>query len=324
MIQIKPRFTIIMPTYNSSKYLVEAIDSIVNQTYPYFLLKIVDGGSSDLTSLICEEYIKKDHRISYTLVEGSSPVERFNLVLKQCETEFLAIMHSDDIQKPNRLELQLNAFLSDHELVMVGGKTFYWNHDLNPKRFYSGISIYPIYYNEIFVYLLFWWSFSNPTLSFRCQPLLNEKLFLDNTYRYSADWLLYWQIGKKFKICNINEILVNYRHHNNSEGPQNRIDLENESKEIRQKILAEAGVIEILNNKEVNLLLELKMEGGAITLCDGSIFDYLSLFFTLIKNSSKLNYLDKKVTLTILNHIIVKIVMKKLRDFVKRIIFVFS
>lgn len=63
MSQNSPFFSVIMPVYNSARYLHKSIGSVLNQTFGNFELIVVDDGSTDSSWDICEEYSKKDKRI---------------------------------------------------------------------------------------------------------------------------------------------------------------------------------------------------------------------------------------------------------------------
>ena len=60
----KPLVSVIIPVYNVEKYIRECLDSIVNQTYKNLQIILVDDGSSDNSGKICDEFAKKDSRIT--------------------------------------------------------------------------------------------------------------------------------------------------------------------------------------------------------------------------------------------------------------------
>lgn len=64
MEKINIKLTVIVPVYNCEKYISECIESILKQTYEQFELILVDDGSTDKSSVICDEYVLKDDRIS--------------------------------------------------------------------------------------------------------------------------------------------------------------------------------------------------------------------------------------------------------------------
>ncbi len=106
------RITVIIPTYNQESYILEAIDSVLNQTYQDFEIVITNDGSSDQTLQIIQE--KKDPRIrlfSFDQNQGVSVAA--NHCIRQAKGEFMAILDSDNIFLPDKLEKQVN-FLDEH------------------------------------------------------------------------------------------------------------------------------------------------------------------------------------------------------------------
>lgn len=93
-----PKVSIIMPVYNAERYLREAIESVLKQTYTDFELLLVNDRSTDHSKEICEEYAKKDERI--VLLENDSqchgPGPTRNIGLDHASGDYLYFMDSDD------------------------------------------------------------------------------------------------------------------------------------------------------------------------------------------------------------------------------------
>ncbi|MEQ9412629.1 MAG: glycosyltransferase family A protein, partial [Cyclobacteriaceae bacterium] len=99
------RLTIIMPAYNAAKYIGEAVESILNQTFPDFQLWIIDDGSTDGTRQVIEEI--DDVRLSKIYHnENRGRVEVVNEAISKIQTEFFTITDADDVSHPSRLEKQ--------------------------------------------------------------------------------------------------------------------------------------------------------------------------------------------------------------------------
>ena len=106
----KRMISVIMPAYNSEKYVSEAIESIRNQSYENWELLIVDDGSTDCTRNIIDKYAKKDSRIKvfYKKNEGVSMARNF--ALNQICGEYVTFIDSDDIYQTDRLKRMLHVF----------------------------------------------------------------------------------------------------------------------------------------------------------------------------------------------------------------------
>lgn len=119
--------SIIMPAYNSEKYIKESIESVKNQTYTNWELVIVNDCSNDNTENIIKEYAEKDKRIKlYTNVVNQGVVKSRNLSLKKAKGEFIAFLDSDDIWSRLKLEKQIN-YMKKIDSVMSFTSYYYMN-----------------------------------------------------------------------------------------------------------------------------------------------------------------------------------------------------
>lgn len=112
--------SIIMPSYNASETIKKSIDSVIQQSYPYWELIIVDDCSSDTTSYIVSRVT--DVRVKFiSLQENSgSPVTPRNIAIKEATGDYIAFLDSDDYWLPNKLCMQLSMMHEHHSLVCHG------------------------------------------------------------------------------------------------------------------------------------------------------------------------------------------------------------
>jgi len=96
---------VVLITYNHEKYIAEAINSILSQTYSDFELIIIDDGSSDNTLKIIREY--DDPRILVVEQENSGPSIALNTGINKSRGQFIALMSGDDVSLPDRLKTQI-------------------------------------------------------------------------------------------------------------------------------------------------------------------------------------------------------------------------
>lgn len=100
------KVSVIMPVYNTEKYLKEAIESILNQSFKDFEFIIIDDCSSDNSYKICEEFAQKDSRIQLYKNEKNMWISvTRNKLIEKSQTNYIASQDSDDISEWNRLEL---------------------------------------------------------------------------------------------------------------------------------------------------------------------------------------------------------------------------
>jgi glycosyltransferase involved in cell wall biosynthesis len=116
-----PAISVLMPVYNAERYLIQAVDSILNQTFTDFEFLIIDDGSTDGSRVILERYAAADPRIRLVSRPNTGYAVALNEMIGMARGEFLARMDSDDVARPDRFEHQA-AFLKSHpEVVCVGG-----------------------------------------------------------------------------------------------------------------------------------------------------------------------------------------------------------
>ena len=114
-----PRVSIGMPVYNGERFLNEALDSILSQTYRDFELIISDNASTDRTAAICEEYAAQDPRIKY--IRNASNVgaaKNYNIVFRLAKGEYFKWAAHDDICQPTFIERCVNI-LDEQPAVVV-------------------------------------------------------------------------------------------------------------------------------------------------------------------------------------------------------------
>lgn len=258
---------IFFPTFNSQRYLVEALESLTSQTERDMCIEIADGGSTDLTPLICEEFARLDPRIHFRIEPGTTPPERFNRLLGSVDGEYLYIAHSDDIQSPERIERQMRFMDDQPELLMSGCDSFFWQHDFlrNGATTYHGVASYPRTQSEILPQLLFWWCFANPTLVFRIRNMRDHGIKMETELKFAGDYLLYWNLASCGKVANLDAPLIAYRHHGASEGVRNSDAVNGEIRSVRKSIAERAGLAKALSNASLEAFLDLKVERNYVT-----------------------------------------------------------
>lgn len=107
-----PQVSVIVPVYNVEKYLERCIDSILAQTCNDFELILVDDGSPDKCGGICDNYSKKDHRISVIHQHNQGVSVARNVGISASKGEFIAFIDSDDFIHPQMIEL--TKYVLDH------------------------------------------------------------------------------------------------------------------------------------------------------------------------------------------------------------------
>lgn len=117
----QPKVSIIVPNYNSGRFLKDLIESVLSQTYQNWELVIVDDNSSDESPQIAKNYSRQDSRIvlAHREDDNKGACQRRNQGFKISSGEFVCFMDADDILPDDTLEIRVNELLSHPEVDMV-------------------------------------------------------------------------------------------------------------------------------------------------------------------------------------------------------------
>ena len=110
-----PRVSVIIPSYNHEKYVAESLNSVFSQTYQDFEIIITDDGSQDRTVEVIKQF--NDPRIKlFCFSQNQGAVVAANHCIQNAQGEFIALLNSDDVFKPQKLEVQVK-FLDENSNI---------------------------------------------------------------------------------------------------------------------------------------------------------------------------------------------------------------
>ena len=139
----KPKVSVIVPVYNTEKYLERCLDSLANQTLKEIEIIIVDDGSKDACALLCDEFSKKDSRIRVVHKKNGGLGFARNSGIEVATGEYVGFVDSDDYIEPSMYENLYGAAVRyQAELVLsginfVGGNTFSQEGDYVSKNYFK-------------------------------------------------------------------------------------------------------------------------------------------------------------------------------------------
>ena len=200
-----PLVSVLMPVYNAEKYVAEAIESILNQTYTNFEFLIFNDGSTDASAAIINRY--HDNRIRLiNAPENTGYVPHLNAGIDLAKGKYIARMDADDISIGTRLEKQVAFMEANPEVGLVGtaintfdanGPVFTWF----PEQTHEAVKCY----------MLFDTCFAHPSVMLRKEILLQHQLRYDATYMPAEDYKLWTDLVLITQAANLKEPLLNYR-----------------------------------------------------------------------------------------------------------------
>ncbi|WP_345950767.1 glycosyltransferase [Mucilaginibacter sp. PAMB04274] len=219
---LPPKVSVILPVYNQEKYIAQTIDSVLAQTFQDFEIVILDDGSTDNTAQVIKEYLKKDGRIRAYFHDNAGRSEAANKIVSMARGELCAFLDADDIMLPQRLEKQVAYHLAHPNVSATSCNCRYIDSDGNDR----GVAVYPGLRSEA-----------------ECRAAISENkivmIAITGLMIYREAYVKIGGMKKNFWPCDdleisnniieqgyilviIQEILMKYRVHPNSDSVKNR------------------------------------------------------------------------------------------------------
>ena len=111
-----PTVTVVIPSYNSLRYIAETMETVFNQTYQDFEVLIVNDGSTDGTAEWIEQLSKKESRVRMISQANKGLPGARNTGIKQARGKYIAILDADDLWEPTKLEKQVDSLDNNPEV----------------------------------------------------------------------------------------------------------------------------------------------------------------------------------------------------------------
>lgn len=258
----RPMVSVVLPTYNRAALLPAAVDSILNQTYQNFELIIIENGSTDNTMDLLNAYRKKDKRIKIINNKTNRGISYArNAGNKIARGKYIAIMDSDDISLPDRLEKQI-AFMEKNPDIAAASS---WKKELDSGIVWTRTTdeqemIFAMHFNNIM---------GHPETIMRRDFLTQHNIRYNEQLISSVDYDLFKQIiFAGGKIARQPVTILLYRMH-----------MENDPKYYRAQVIARRKI-----SKEFFKKYGIEWNGETKPTCD--------LIRRMIKNNAKIGWLS--------------------------------
>lgn len=230
-----PLVTVLMPVRNGAKYLRDAIDSVLRQSFREFELLIIDDASEDETPALIKSYADSCIRCLRNN-ERLKLAGALNRGIAEARGRLIARMDADDICKPQRLERQVR-YMERHADVDLcgsavepfgGGAGGRWN--------------YPSGHDNIRVHMLFDNPFAHPTVMMRKSIFEDRCVGYDVAYYPAEDYALWSTLIDRHRVANIKDVLLMYRVHQASMTRADGSDMDRQSMRIMREMFDRAGI----------------------------------------------------------------------------------
>ena len=236
-----PLVTVLIPVYNGEKFLAEAIDSVLNQTFSDFELLIVNDCSTDKSRNIINSY--QDKRIR--LINNEKNIgqnKSMNRGLKLAKGKYIARLDQDDVSCKDRLQLQIK-YISGLSKTILGS----WAYDINNNSETVGYIQNPLDNDSIIDSLAISSSLTHSSIFMERKDMLSLGGYSDK-YNIAMDWALWIKAAKNnYKFMNIPKYLIGLRKHSMQVTKSNR-GKKDLNKEILRLISSTKSFIQTNNN----------------------------------------------------------------------------
>lgn len=193
---ILPTVSIVIPFYSGRDWLIEALDSVVAQTFNDWEALIVNDGSPEPDDEIVR-YVQSDERFRYFIKSNGGPASARNYAIGRVRGEFIAFLDSDDLWEPEKLERQIEFFSEhpEHSWVHCGYSTFIdGKNELTPvdNSNFAG---------QVFPKILISSEIATPCIMVRTSILRQDaSLRFNEDMRYGQDGYFWTAIASKYPL----------------------------------------------------------------------------------------------------------------------------
>ncbi|MFQ5591065.1 MAG: glycosyltransferase family 2 protein [Phycisphaerae bacterium] len=208
-----PVISVHMPVYNAERYLAEAVESILAQTFPDFEFIIIDDGSTDGSPEILRRYADEDQRIRLVSRSNAGVAEARNEALRLARGEYFAVMDADDISLPQRFAEQVAYLRNSSDCIAVGSRVLLIDPDGIPIREWP----YSASHEEIDGAHMEGKAGAviHPSAMIRREPMLEAGGYW---LRSAEDYDLFLRLAERGRLANLPQLLLKYRQHLKSFG----------------------------------------------------------------------------------------------------------
>ncbi|MHB8111274.1 MAG: glycosyltransferase family 2 protein [Syntrophorhabdaceae bacterium] len=206
---MNPEVSVLMSCYNAGRWLHEAIDSVMAQTFKDFELILVDDGSSDETRAIIGSYCDRDRRIVPIFKGNTGLADSLNVGIAQARGGWIARLDADDLCEPTRIEEQLKFVSTRPDVVLLGTGCFEMDNQGRVMKKH----LYPSDHDNLVRHLeRLRPFFPHSSAFYRADDVRRVGGYIKH-FRRSQDWRLWLELTSRGRIACLPRLLVRIRRH---------------------------------------------------------------------------------------------------------------
>lgn len=221
-----------MPVYNGRRYLGEAIESVLNQSFGDFEFIIFDDGSIDGSLEIIKSFAESDNRIKYYSRENRGIVETLNECLNLAQAEFVARMDADDICMTDRFKKQVEYLIANPDIVLLGCRVIIIDEDgdeIAPMgKFFDNDALHQALLRDGGQHIY------HPSVIYR-KSLVKQVGAYSKAFPNTEDLELFLKLFSVGKLENLTTPLLKYREHLEKIGHTKRIQQQQQVADLLNK-----------------------------------------------------------------------------------------
>jgi glycosyltransferase involved in cell wall biosynthesis len=204
-----PEVSVVIPSYNRGAMLIEAVESVLAQSFTDIEIIVIDDGSTDPTEALIQPYLD---RITFRRQQNAGVAAARNHGIRLARGAFICFLDSDDQWRPNKLAVQLAVARSRPEYGLIASEIQAFD-DRGLVEGRGKASMYKIRNGRVLDDLLFSNWIQTSTVMVRRECLEKVGGFDEDVGQFGEDWLLWMRIAAEYPIYFVPEALVLYRMH---------------------------------------------------------------------------------------------------------------
>lgn len=213
-LQKMPAVSVVLPVYNGGRYLHQAIDSVLRQTFEDFELILINDGSTDESGIIIRDFASSDARVILIERENRGLIESLNEGLNASRGELVARMDADDVCRPNRFAMQVAYMQAHPECIALGSRIQLIDPEGLPIKEMGSALHHEVIDAD---YMQGRCSFFHPTVMFRRAGAIKIGGY-QKEFKHAEDVDFFLRLAEQGCLANLPDVLLEYRQHMQSVG----------------------------------------------------------------------------------------------------------